>query len=157
LAKKLARMHDLAHFDLDTIAWQPTDPPVRAPLSESEKVISDFMRDNPGWLFEGCYKDLLERPASSATHMIFLDLPVEICIENARARPWEPHKYASKAAQDKNLNMLIDWIALYENRDDDFSRRAHRSLYDKFQGHKARIEENLDDATLNLLLPTLSR
>jgi hypothetical protein len=37
-----------------------------------------------------------------------MNLPVAACIENARKRPWEPHKYASKAEQDKNLDRLID-------------------------------------------------
>ena len=31
-------------------------------------------------------------------------------IPSLAARPWEPHKYPSKEAQDANLALLIGWI-----------------------------------------------
>ena len=65
-----------------------------------------------------------------------MNLPIELCIENAKNRPWEPHKYDSKAAQDANLAMLIDWIAQYNQRTDTFSKSAHQKLYDEFSGNK---------------------
>ena len=87
-------------------------------------------------MIEGCYSDLIELVIAEASEVIFLDLPVAQCLENAKGRPWEPHKYSSKAAQDANLDMLLDWISQYTERDDTFSRAAHLALYEAFNGEK---------------------
>jgi uncharacterized membrane protein YbaN (DUF454 family)/adenylate kinase family enzyme len=136
LAKKLCDEDSLAHLDLDTLAWRRSDAPVRKPLKESEQEIAQFIRANPGWVIEGCYTDLLELAAPYSSEIIFLNLPVETCIANAKKRPWEPHKYESKDAQDANLAMLIDWIAQYTERDDTFSRGAHEAFYEAYAGQK---------------------
>ena len=75
--------------------------------------------------------------------MFFLDLPIETCIKNAIQRPWEPHKYSSKQAQDENLGMLIHWIKNYETRTDTFSKKSHQALYNSFVGKKIIIENNI--------------
>lgn len=144
LAKKLSREQEIAHLDLDTLAWLPTSPPERAPLSESKRAIADFFHSSDQWVIEGCYADLLAVVVADASELIFLNLPVEACIENARNRPWEPHKYISKAAQDANLDMLIDWIEQYPVRSDLFSKAAHQSLYDRFSGTKQMYTSNVD-------------
>src|SRR5262249_45161870 len=85
--------------------------------------------------------DLLGRALERATRLIFLNPGVEVCIANARARPWEPHKYPSREAQDANLEMLVRWIRDYETRADVFSLRAHRALFDSFGGGKVEVTE----------------
>ena len=77
-----------------------------------------------------------------ATEMIYLDLPIQQCIDNARMRPWEPHKYTSREAQDANLEMLIEWIGEYDQRQDCFSQSAHQCLYQNFTGKKLRYVSN---------------
>ena len=136
LAKKLAREWSLAHFDLDIIAWLPTVPPQRELLENSIFKINEFVESNNNWVIEGCYTDLLEIVASKANEAIFLNLSVEQCIQNARNRPWEPHKYNSKEEQDSNLDMLIGWIEQYNERKDVFSFEAHHKLYKNFNGSK---------------------
>lgn len=142
LAKQLCKEHDLAHLDLDTQAWLPTTPPERKPLSESQLSIEQFMRSCDGWVIEGYYTDLLEIAATQANEAIFMNLSVASCIENARNRPWEPHKYASKVEQDDNLDMLVDWIAQYPTRQDTFSESAHKALYQNFAGKKHNYTHN---------------
>jgi hypothetical protein len=100
------------------------------------------MSSHVGWVVEGCYADLIESVLSHAGELIFLDLPVEDCIANAKARPWEPHKYESREAQDANLDMLLEWIAQYAERTDTFSRAAHLDLYEKFDGPKTVFTSN---------------
>jgi hypothetical protein len=71
---------------------------------------------------------------------VFLNPGIEACVANARRRPWEPHKYASKEKQDANLDMLIGWIREYETRSDEtFSRSTHRALFDSFAGDKIEL------------------
>ena len=142
LANEIAEAEGLAHLDLDTLAWMPGMPPERKPLAESQREIDAFVQDNGGWVIEGCYADLLTHVLSSATDIIYMNLPVEDCVKNAKARPWEPHKYASKEAQDANLDMLIQWIRDYDTRDDVFSRHAHQVLYECYSGKKTEYTSN---------------
>ncbi|MDF2179979.1 AAA family ATPase [Aliiglaciecola sp. CAU 1673] len=145
LAKSIAESENLAHLDLDTIAWQPGSPPQRETPEKSKVLIDAFIEGNRGWVIEGCYADLLAMCLPYATEIIFLNLPADLCIENARNRPWESHKYPSKEAQDANLNMLIDWIAQYPIRDDVFSMAAHQKLFDGFAGTKTMYTSNRRD------------
>ena len=142
LATRLSREHALAHLDLDPLAWLPTDPPQRRPLEDCDASLQHFLDEHESWVIEGCYADLLERVMPRATQAIFLNLPVALCQDNARRRPWEPHKYTSREAQDANLPMLLAWIADYARRDDVLSLRAHRALFEAFAGQKREITNN---------------
>lgn len=142
LAKRLCDAQKLSHLDLDLLAWQPTTPPTRRPLDESKAGIIEFINTNKAWVIEGCYADLLELAMPFANEIIYLNLPIEACINNAKSRPWEPHKYQSKAAQDANLTMLIDWIEQYSSRQDTFSERAHHKLFEQYSGKKKIVTQN---------------
>lgn len=135
-AKALAARHGLAHLDLDTIAWAPSAPPARRALADSAAAIAAFHAQHPGWVMKGCYADLAALALAHATRLVFLNPGVEACVANCRARPWEPHKYSSPAAQDRNLAMLVAWVRGYATRDDEFSLRRHRELFDGFSGDK---------------------
>ncbi|MEM0911189.1 MAG: shikimate kinase [Pseudomonadota bacterium] len=143
LAKHLASSDNIGHLDLDTVAWAPTSPPTRLLLADSQIEINRFLSKNDSWVIEGCYSDLLSLVVNKAEEVIFLNLPVATCIKNARLRPWEPHKYPSKEAQDANLDMLIDWISQYEMRTDTFSQQSHLSLFDNFEGKKKMYTSNV--------------
>jgi adenylate kinase family enzyme len=133
------RNEGLAHLDLDVLAWLPSSIPERRALQQAYEKIQDFIRENDEWVVEGCYADLLELVKPFAIQAIFLNLPVNLCIKNAKNRPWESHKYASKKAQDENLEMLLDWIAEYMVRNDSLSYSAHIALYNSFSGKKTEI------------------
>ncbi|KGJ94961.1 shikimate kinase [Colwellia psychrerythraea] len=143
LAKELASTENLAHLDLDLLAWQATNPPTRTPLTESAQAIEHFMQQHNSWVIEGCYSDLLLIAETASTEIIFMNLSVDNCISNANNRPWEPHKYASKTAQGANLAMLIEWISQYECRDDTFSKAAHLNFYQNYAGTKTMLTSNV--------------
>ncbi|GIZ13336.1 hypothetical protein NCCP436_27520 [Pseudomonas sp. NCCP-436] len=71
--------------------------------------------------------------------LIFLNPGVEICIAHCRARPWEPEKFSSKEEQDENLENLIEWVAAYDTRSDEYGLRRHRALYEAFKGKKREL------------------
>ncbi len=104
--------------------------------------IDRFIDLNEDWVVEGCYSDLLAMAISQSSEIVFLNLPIETCIANAKSRPWEPHKYESKASQDANLEMLISWISQYSVRTDIFSQSAHAQLYKKYPGQKVELISN---------------
>lgn len=142
LASKLCEAEGLASLDLDSIAWKLVSPPERKPIAESRQEIDAFVSTNKGWVIEGCYSDLLEIAIPFSSEIIFLNLPIDTCIANARRRPWEPHKYESREAQDANLELLTGWIAQYEERDDTFSRSSHEALFNGFKGKKTMYTDN---------------
>ena len=137
LAKKLSDKFTLTHLDLDNLAWLNTQPPKRKPIKESIRAIDDFLLGNSGWVIEGCYSDLLAYVSKKANEVVFLNPGTDACIKNCENRPWEPHKYISKEEQDKNLDMLIDWVKDYETREDEFSLKSHMSLYELYKGEKS--------------------
>ena len=143
LAKEYAEKYSLAHLDLDILAWENTIPPVRKPLKDSKGNIDHFINNNETWVIEGGYSDLIELVLGYANKTIFLNPGVETCIENCKKRPWEPHKYATIEAQNKNLDMLINWVKEYPIRKDEFSLFSHQTLFKKFDGNK--IEYNSND------------
>jgi len=142
LAKELMKKDALGYLDLDTLAWLPVVPPERAPLKDSKEQIDVFTKANDSWVIEGCYTDLLELVAAEANEIIFMNIDVNLCIENAKIRPWEPHKYESKEAQDNNLEMLISWIKQYMERDDEFSFKSHMNFYESFPNKKVMYKNN---------------
>lgn len=131
------------HLDLDTVAWEENcAAPTRKPLDQSAKLIEVFLTDNDSWVVEGCYSGLLELVAQHCTEMIFLNPGVETCKSNCRNRPWEPHKYNSPEEQNANLEMLLSWIADYNQREDEFSLREHQRLFEGFTGKKQEYTSN---------------
>jgi len=143
LAKKLVKEEGVAHLDLDSLAWLPETLPQRAPLANSKNKIENFVNYNDDWAIEGCYTDLLKIVAPLADEAIYMNLSIAQCVENAKKRPWEPHKYGSKEAQDNNLEMLIKWIEHYRERDDVFSNSSHLRIYEEFVGKKSMYKENV--------------
>ena len=145
LAKKLCSKFKLSHLDLDTLAWQNTKPLERESLNVSRKKIIEFVESQKEWVIEGCYSDLIEVAIPHSSEIIFMNLSNEVCINNARKRPWEPHKYDSKQKQDENLEMLVSWISQYNTRADVFSKAAHEKLYENYFGKKRVITNNMQD------------
>ena len=141
LAAHLARSHGLAVFDLDTVAWLPVTPPQRRPLAEAVEALEAFMDAHEAWVIEGCYADLLEAVSHRATALRFLNPGVAACVAHCEARPWEPHKYPSKEAQDANLAFLLDWVRGYDDREGPLGLAAHRALFEGFGGDKAELRD----------------
>lgn len=134
MAMRLAEEYALPHLDLDNVSW--ASPGVRKSFAESLEAMKDFMDQHPAWVIEGCYGSLLQAVAGQCNEMHFLNPGIEACLKHNLQRPWEPHKYPSREAQDKNLEMLQAWVKDYESRDDEYSLSAHRAIFDAFTGNK---------------------
>ena len=147
LAARLAQRDGLAHLDLDPLAWLPTTPPSRRPIAQSAREIEAFIAAHPAWVIEGCYADLLDLVTAHATRLVFLNPGVEACIANARARPWEPHKYASLDEQNRMFDALQAWVVGYYTRDDAWSYQAHRRIFEAYDGPKREMTDGATDVT----------
>ena len=143
-AKKLAKKNLLSHLDLDTVAWKDSEPMVRRPIEDSKSEISNFIDTNKSWVIEGCYSGLLLFVLSYCNEVYFLNPGVDTCVHQCKTRPFEPHKYKSIEEQNKNLEMLVEWVSQYPNRGDEFSLKAHRKLFDSFLGKKREFTDPTD-------------
>lgn len=142
LARKLANSSDAPLLDLDTIVWEPNKIAV---LRDQKAVFDDVNRFCGGqsdWVIEGCYANCIEVALQYEPELVFLDPGRDACIRNCRNRPWEPHKYASKAEQDSKLEFLLRWVADYYERDGDMSLKEHNALFENYPGPK-RLVRNL--------------
>ncbi|WP_217283563.1 hypothetical protein [Pseudaquabacterium terrae] len=139
LARSMARPHRAPVLDLDTIFWAPGQI---AQAREPARALQDlraFCEASEHWVIEGCYASLVEAALAWTPRLIWLDPGTEACLAHCRARPWEPHKYASRAEQDRLLEPLLTWVAAYDERDGEMSRRGHRAVYDAYTGPKQHL------------------
>jgi adenylate kinase family enzyme len=135
-AQRLAQTHDLAHLDLDSIVWEPGKIAVQRAPDLIARLLQDFIATNATWVIEGCYGELVEAASHASSQMVFLNPGLDACIANNLNRPWEPHKYSSLERQNTMLANLQAWVAGYYERDDSWSYRTHRKIFDDFTGAK---------------------
>lgn len=138
-AARLATTHDLVHLDLDGIVWEPGQIAVQRPADAIAASLADFLSRHRRWVIEGCYGELVAAASGQCSELWFLNPGRDACLDNNRRRPWEPHKYASKEAQDAMLEPLQAWVAGYYERSDAWSYAAHREIFDAFAGRKREL------------------
>ncbi len=134
LARILARETGAAVTSLDEVAF--VEGARRRPLAESIALAQKGFAAHENVVLEGCYADIIAGLLEDGDELIFLNPGVEACVAHCRARPWEPDKYATAAAQDANLEMLIGWVRSYAEREDEYGLAAHRAVFDAFPGSK---------------------
>lgn len=128
-------------LDLDTIVWEPGQIAVPRPPEAVHADLDRFCAEHAAWIVEGCYGALAERLLAQGPEpeLIFLNPGEAACLRNCRARPWEPHKYASKEAQDGKLELLLAWVSDYYRREGDASLARHRAIFDGYGGPKREL------------------
>ncbi len=141
LARRLAAFYAAQVLDLDTVAWEPGEiARPRSPV-EAAAEVRRFCDAAERWIVEGCYATLVGVALEYEPHLLFLDPGLEQCLANCRARPWEPHKYSSKAEQDEKLAFLLSWVADYYRRDGEMSHPGHHALFQSYTGPKQHLDE----------------
>ena len=130
----MARSLGLPVLGLDDIAWAATG--VRMPLADSLVALKEFIATHPEWVVEGCYGDLVEAAAAHCTELRFLNPGAEVCVANARRRPWEPGYCTSPEEQQRLLGPLIEFIRGYETVADEYGLTRHRAIFAAHRGPK---------------------
>lgn len=139
MARDLAERHQIPMLELDTVVWEPGKIAVLRPRNEIRADVEQFLASSERWVVEGCYGELVELALPQCTEAVLLNPGLEACVANNRRRPWEPHKYASREAQDAMLDGLLEWVAGYYTRDDEWSYIYHRRVFDAFAGKKTEV------------------
>jgi adenylate kinase family enzyme len=135
-ARALAARDGLAHLDLDAIVWEPGKIAVQRSRESVAASLRSFIDSQAAWVIEGCYGELIRAAAAHCTLLVFLNPGMDACLANNLRRPWEPHKYASLERQNSMLGQLQKWVAEYYQREDAWSYRVHREIFDAFTGPK---------------------
>ena len=139
LAKSLARTQRMPWLDLDTLVWEPDRVAVQRPDELVFADLAQFCRESDDWVIDGCYGDLVEAVLRHRPMLIFLEPGQDVCVANCRTRPWEPHKYRTKADQDAYLEQLLAWVTEFYERGGSMSQAAHRAVYEGYAGAKCRL------------------
>lgn len=139
LARALAAATGCRVLDLDTVAWEPQAEVQLRPVEEAQGDVWAFCQREGDWIVEGCYASLVTAALAFRPKLLFLNPGVEACLANCRARPWEPHKYASAQEQEANLAPLLAWVAEYDKREGDLSLRAHQACFAGYTGDKREL------------------
>jgi adenylate kinase family enzyme len=126
-------------LDLDTVVWEPNLIAATRPRAAVERDVERFCTLHGHWIVEGCYADFAATALRHAGLLVFLDPGMEQCLENCRRRPWEAHKYPSRAEQDERLPLLLTWVRDYYTREGALSLQDHQALFESHAGPKRRF------------------
>lgn len=148
LAARLCAHTLMPQLSLDEVAF--ADGAQRRPLADSIARCEQFMAGKRDWIIEGCYADILQALLPHADQLLFLNPGVDTCLAHCRQRPWEPGKFDSPEAQAAHLDFLLDWVAQYPTRKDEYGLAAHRVLFDAYAGPKQELTNPADYATLRM-------
>jgi adenylate kinase family enzyme len=143
-AAYLASQLGLAHLDLDILVWEPGKIAVPRPTPSVDADLTRFLNSHERWVIEGCYSEWVELASRRCTELTFLNPGESVCLSHCRARPWEPHKYASASEQDQMLKFLLGWVREYYTRDESCSLRRHQQLFNAFAGSKRELTSEPD-------------
>ena len=70
LAKRLGELYSLPVLHLDTVEFLPNWE--KRELSEKQRMVADFMRDNDGWVIDGNYSKLFREERLEQADMIVM-------------------------------------------------------------------------------------
>ena len=135
----MARSLGLPLLSLDDLAWTATG--IRASLSDSLALLDQFLKAHTEWVVEGCYGDLIVAAAAQCTELRFLNPGTEVCVANARNRPWEPEYCESPEQQQQLLGPLIEFIRAYEQMEGECGLARHRAIFAAHPGPKREYTE----------------
>ncbi|HVD94674.1 MAG TPA: shikimate kinase [Candidatus Limnocylindria bacterium] len=134
MARRIIGNENIPRLSLDEIAWD--EGAKRKPLDASLRQLHAFIQTHDRWIIEGCYSDLVEAALPYCSELRFLNPGIEACVAHCNRRPWEPEKFPSAAEQEAMLHRLIQWVKDYESRDDEYSLKRHRRVFDNYTGPK---------------------
>ena len=126
-------------LDLDTVAWQPNQIAVPRSATAATSDVRAFCSQNEHWVIEGCYAGLISAALERGPLLLFINPGEAQCLANCRSRPWEQHKYSSKAEQDERLAYLLAWVTDYYSRQGDMSLSGHRQCFNTYTGPKVEV------------------
>lgn len=123
---------------LDDLFWEPGGFVRERPI---ELVRADVKRvaDEPRWILEGVFGDLVEPILHRCTYLIFLDKDWAECHHALMDRGIQPERHASVEDAKRSFDALVQWASQYWTRGNGRSFIGHSTLFERFSGPKAAL------------------
>ena len=139
-AKALHEKTGLPLFHLDLMYWNADKTIVEKPVFRQR--LSDAMAGEE-WIIDGNYGSTMELRLQACDTVVFLDYPVEVCLEGVRARrgkvrtdmPWVE-------AEEEEDTEFLEFIQSYNTE----SRPVVLELLKKYEDNEIHIFKNRSDA-----------
>lgn len=141
LAKSLSQSFTVEHYDLDDYFWKCN----KFKKSYSHKRILTNVKNlalKESWVIEGVYSHLVEPILHRADIFVWIDLPLQVCINNLISRDVNP------------TDLQLSRTQGYFERTTGSSRASHQLLWDSFTGSKYKINDSTDLTQFALQLYT---
>jgi adenylate kinase family enzyme len=133
LAKRLGETLGLPVIHLDDMHWEPGHHGVPRDRALRDKGVQAAARADK-WIMEGVYGQLANMVLNRVTTLLWIDLPEEECIANARQRGVQGEE------SEEQFQGLLAWIAEYRTRTKNWnSFEAHSRLFAAYSGPKSRL------------------
>lgn len=147
LARQLGASMRLPIVHLDDMHWEPGHRGIARDRGlRDANVLAAAQAD--AWIMEGVYGQLASLVLDRVTAFIWIDLPVDECIDNIRRRGLQGGE--SQAQFDD----LINWVAAYRTRVNNWnSSETHQRLFSGYSGPKLRPTSRQEITGLTQSLP----
>ena len=99
-------------FHLDMMFWNPDKTSVDKPLFR-ERLIEVLEKDE--WIIDGNYGSTMELRIKACDTVIFLDYPLEVCLDGIRQRRGKPRSDMPWTETEEDPE-FIDWIKNYDSQ-----------------------------------------
>ncbi|MEM8638726.1 MAG: hypothetical protein AAGG51_07940 [Cyanobacteria bacterium P01_G01_bin.54] len=135
LAQQLASYSGAVVIHFDDLFWQPgsfeqkRDPQDVLALIEQSKLAS-------AWIAEGVFGHMARQYLRAADELIWLNLPLELCLERIRQRSAQSSQHLNRPQTEQGLNDLLAWAAQYYDRTTRSSYTGHQALFQAFSKAK---------------------
>ncbi len=136
LAKRLADTYATTLVHMDDIFWMPGGFNVKRDPAEVSNIVA-MARAEPGWVAEGVFGSLASQFLQSATTLIWLDLPWDVCRARLVLRGSESKAHMDREQSQAGLQALLEWAKDYPFRQGSSGRAAHSALFDAFRGQQS--------------------
>ncbi|NPE61243.1 hypothetical protein HLB27_09135 [Dickeya dadantii] len=124
LAEQLAARLQAPAIDLDLINWEPGGYG-QARERELVKAEARELAQAECWIMEGVYGWLMQEVVQQATALIWLDIPVDECLNNIRQRGLR------RGGDEAALAELLRWAGEYRERQSNSSFSGHQRVFEQ--------------------------
>ncbi|WP_430244235.1 AAA family ATPase [Neorhizobium sp. DAR64861/K0K2] len=134
MARELGAILNRQVIHLDDVRWMPGHYGV---ARDNQLVFNEVAEAGQAdtWVMEGVYGWLAKAVLPRITSLIWIDLPVDECIANVRARGIQG------GGSEASFQELINWIREYRGRENSStSYESHYKLFDAHAGTKVLLK-----------------
>ncbi len=148
LANKLSSRFSVPIIYFDEIYWEPGGFNQPRKTEDIGKIIQQSKLSD-SWIGEGVFGHIVERYLEDAQTVIWLDLPLDICLNRLKKRGSESKRHMNRKQSEKGITELITWASQYYERQSKSSYFGHSKIFDSFQ--KTRIRLNSEDEVMQFI------